>query len=522
MTAWLNGTFTNQMLGSPANPNRFLAGDGSKLLTHSYGEIKATGNPSYGRWSLEKSSFVAGGGPMWTNTNTCVFGPNCSPSGICGDSSARDYSLSECVGTNNPTTGGHGREAAISAVNGSIQVNNNLSAGGYSEYSPYYLGPAHYGIGDTDDKWITLDTALKCCADPTTSSSAAPCNPGYNRDTQKGCQNLMLDYCSNNWDDQVCTQYAQAYQTIPDATSVVRTTLVNYINSRSPPDYTSKKLDNNAVRDDSTDPFFTSVVPTICSYAKGACDCVLNQYCAQFGRADMTKDDTLRVLCGCHMSQTPTAPLTCGNDADKLNLRNTTVLPNQYTYPETGVMCDPMCKYSGTMENNAFTPCEESVCIIDNVNVNLINSSSEVDLSQACGTPSGGVSSCYIGDVDVNDISSEGKVKLAENCGKCYRYIEGDIPQVIECNTLQPAATLKPLIPLEPPLLPLEPAPSATTTPLIPLVRPVTPTPEPPAPKWEVWVRTNRVPLIVTGAVLLLAAIIAIVVFIVRAVRRRV
>lgn len=109
------------------------------------------------------------------------------------------------------------------------------------------------------------------------------------------------------------------------------------------------------------------------------------------------------------------------------------------------VQCDPMCMMPDAIpvvQNLQPVRCERSACIIDNVTIDIINSSTGgIGFDQACGgcggsSGAGGGCMCYISGVNINvDGSAIGNLNLKQNCGQCYTYDKNSTPQPVDCST---------------------------------------------------------------------------------------
>lgn len=333
-------------------------------------------------------------------------------------------------------------------------------------------------------KFKTDQEAFACCTSSGSDQIAQMCGPGFmpSAETQNSlCIPFMLALCETNWDQDACQRYLGSYKSNDDVRPVVQRTVANYINGiadrpenkctytdgplKGQPgtnDYTSpaigkmcKKADNT-LRDDANDPFLSDSLFKLCSLDSGSsdgflstrdgiCDNILNQYCAQFTRQDLQLDEAsggiLMKLCGCHLAVPQQKPDggCIGNSPPQTCLKysspnfpqgiSTTVQSTQYPYPATPSQCDPICNQAGVIPNNQT--CTETVCIMDNVNVQTIASScgKGINITQVCaqGTKGKGTGNCYMSDVYVNSISSScGGVFLNQNCNACFTYPEGE------------------------------------------------------------------------------------------------
>jgi hypothetical protein len=243
-----------------------------------------------------------------------------------------------------------------------------------------------------------------------------------------GCSSYMSTYCNSfgydgssepQW-DPICDTYLTA-QGNPIAAAQVVTNIAN-ANSQTPYSPTTPN------------PFFglnstgnTSYAAQYCSQYPGSCNNALANYCSTVTRDDMyNSDGSLNVnlvnTCGCFMQQ------------------NTTNYP--FLNNSISIECDPICSVA-SVQKGQFLPngswsrleCGETVCIIDDVVLNYINSSGgAVNFSQVCGGNciSGSCSMCYINGVNVNAINSQfqGDLNLSQNCQAC----SNDSNQPIPCS----------------------------------------------------------------------------------------
>lgn len=253
------------------------------------------------------------------------------------------------------------------------------------------------------------------------------------------CVDFMLGICENNWDQDYCAAYLQSFENgvgNSDVLTVFQDATANYINNMAAKtgcgynDYTSVALGNSCkmpsgkMRDDSKDTFINGTLVNFCKTNPGKFDNLLNQYCGQFTRSDLDGDDTfLQSLCGCHLSD--------GSDiapgSTPLHLHNPRQEHNQYAYPGVTTACDPLCAYAGTIQSSA-TPCSQTVCIMDNIGVNMINShcNQGINITQVCGASFKGgptTGDCYMSNVDIDLINSScGYERIAQYCNTCFTY----------------------------------------------------------------------------------------------------
>ncbi|MDB4769497.1 hypothetical protein OAG24_00890 [bacterium] len=442
------GTSSQKALTTPSAQGKFLLSDWHHKDPNGNGTVRmvskkdAKNYPSQGR-----AFYLKDNGSLfnWADpAGGCINLYKASEAGKGGD----PY-ISECAagspfewkgGTNYKGKPGDGSGLYFNSTDSGTKSRGNLCYNpnkGLYTFGEY--GGKEYGEWNHKEcSWIDSDTARWCCSTPNIlSPDKKYCDPSYMPNTPGGtCPSLMLELCQNKWDSTACKNYLQAFKNSPDAHQVVKTAIVNELNRREPPDYTPAR--------DNKDPFLTTTTPSLCSTVPGACDGLLNQYCAQFTRSDLNKDITLQRLCGCHMSKGEQPSFS------ELKLENPTVQPNQYIYPGVDIECDPTCRFSNTIPysvkiGNTWVPakCDATTCILSNISLNDINSTGGFNIDQNCGGCGDGNCSCYITDVIINKINSQGKVNLKQNCGSCYVTKQGESganAKRVECATLGPYA----------------------------------------------------------------------------------
>jgi len=194
--------------------------------------------------------------------------------------------------------------------------------------------------------------------------------------------------------------------------------------------------DNNAITSPQTsgslfDPFITQLID-VCRSNPGACDSVLKQKCAGVKRADLANNVNLANLCGCFMADIEYA-----------------------SFSEFGInrVCDPVCVLgssvhlldTSTSNPAKFQECTQSICVIDDVTINILAKSvtGGITFAQACGScagnTGGGSCRCYINDTSISAVNSLiGDVSFNQQCGGpplCYKSAPavGAPPVQIDC-----------------------------------------------------------------------------------------
>lgn len=324
--------------------------------------------------------------------------------------------------------------------------------------------------------WLTLEDAAACCSLPESGRQFDQCKSSYNpSSTNSSCPDVMLNYCTNKWiqqcsgktstsldniltskvsdkcsnDGSPCAMYLSDFKNSPSGQKTIKKAIINFIdnnaekssirkNGQPVPDYISSR--------DKTNNFFTSVIPNLCSTVPGACDDVLSYYCASHTRDELNKDDTLRKMCGCYLQaggENQQKPLEM-----KYKMTNPPQTKAQYPFPDLKVPCDPLCNFRNVVQkdqniNGNWQPdkCQSTVCIMDNININIINSKTGgIYLKQECSD-----GQCFIDRNVVNQIKNaeeKHNVKISDNCKKCFLFDPsnpGD-PQCVNCKTFLPCS----------------------------------------------------------------------------------
>lgn len=122
----------------------------------------------------------------------------------------------------------------------------------------------------------------------------------------------------------------------------------------------------------------------------GACTTALNSFCSGYTRDQITQNNTLNNFCGCY-----TTPDPVYNSLSNFNQA-----------------CDPVCNRATTVQtatNGVFNSCENTVCAISDVSVNLSQSEvGSINFSNVCpACPNNASCICYISGIDVNQTLSD-------------------------------------------------------------------------------------------------------------------
>lgn len=153
----------------------------------------------------------------------------------------------------------------------------------------------------------------------------------------------------------------------------------------------------------------------------GGCDLFLSRYCPQYTRDEIGADSVLASLCGCYVD--PIYPTT-------------TVSPQ----------CDSMCHLTTTAQiadpcTGVINRCSNTVCVIDDVNISLVDTEANAAFQQicpACDQVGSDPCVCIISGTDVSStIDSAGVgTNYTQYCGTnaiCYQTNEAGALVQVQC-----------------------------------------------------------------------------------------
>lgn len=165
---------------------------------------------------------------------------------------------------------------------------------------------------------------------------------------------------------------------------------------------------------------------SICSNYPGLCEQVLTRNCAAFTLEQLALQPGLIDWCGCYLS----------DDAYQKYVSQFQV--NRECTP----LCNRLTSIKYPTENGlASRPCNQDLCIIDDIALTLVNTTVEGNISfgQVCGNCTGGCR-CIFEDSDINIVNSKvgGNINFSQNCS-------GGVPQ---CRIVQEDGTTR-LVPCD-------------------------------------------------------------------------
>lgn len=141
----------------------------------------------------------------------------------------------------------------------------------------------------------------------------------------------------------------------------------------------------------------------ICCNYNSLCETALNNVCSSYSPENLVLNQELSSWCGCHL-----APQEYQSYSQFYNIP---------------IECSPMCNRPNVIPLTDFNAnpksCDVGTCIIDNVAINLSNTStSAINIGQICNGCAGGSCYCIISSDDVNIINStvNGSIVSLEDC----------------------------------------------------------------------------------------------------------
>lgn len=159
---------------------------------------------------------------------------------------------------------------------------------------------------------------------------------------------------------------------------------------------------------------FQRLLYLICRESPSACSLALTNTCSRYTRTQIESNATLTNYCGCYLSPDQYAQYT-----------------NFYGIQQ---QCDPLCARSETIP--PLEPCASNQCIIDNVTINLVGSTSgSINFNQLCGGCTFDQQcQCYLNDVSINVVESTvGNIDLVQRCQgglSCFDVVNNEVVEV--------------------------------------------------------------------------------------------
>lgn len=161
------------------------------------------------------------------------------------------------------------------------------------------------------------------------------------------------------------------------------------------------------------------IIYNYCNQYPGLCDQALFDYCEQYNYQDLINDVPLTRLCGCFMPQ-----------SEYNRYSEHVSMPRE---------CAPVCNRddaikTGNIGNMQWNRCNRTICLIDDVTVNAINSDIALDIQQVCGGCGGeGDEStgctCIMSGLDFTAVDSDIRLQLEQHCTgiHCHKKEDGNV-----------------------------------------------------------------------------------------------
>lgn len=260
------------------------------------------------------------------------------------------------------------------------------------------------------------------------------CKPEQRSWSSSGCDNSMSELCSvpqnhgpglNNTDfelwkkGEICNAYVSSDDSSSSGKNKVIINSVNAINQKYP-------LTNFTNFSQQAIDVWNGVQSAISSGAPNGANDALLSVCKPFNRKFLSslnsadsKEAIPMNLCGCHM-------------------KGTEYLKYAGTIQEGAYRsCDPLCVKEGTVplfSKGVPQTCTQSNCVIDDITVNLINSTVDggINLSQQCPGKN-----CYFSEPQILDNQGKIKEEISANCDRCFIYKNSNPfnPEEVDCKS---------------------------------------------------------------------------------------
>jgi len=164
-----------------------------------------------------------------------------------------------------------------------------------------------------------------------------------------------------------------------------------------------------SIDSDKYTPLSSLIYNNLCCRFPELCQEILPKICETKTTEDISLNPNVARLCGCFLSSSEYQHYF---ETYGISIECSPMCNNNYIIPLTDVDKNPIV-------------CNETVCIIDNVSVNILNSqvNGSVNISQFCGNCGNGSSCTCIVDGDtlqISDSTVNGNINLNEVCGNTF------------------------------------------------------------------------------------------------------
>lgn len=259
------------------------------------------------------------------------------------------------------------------------------------------------------------------------------------------CTQVMALYCSNNDEGVNGQTYTEKWQG-DELTSPCRQFVA--LNLGNPVQYVPvvdayvrryllterKAITYKQQGSDIYDPAIDDVVK-VCQTYVGSCDNLLSTVCRGFTRQELSGNPNSAKLCGCFLSDEEFAKeggvFGVSRECASTCIIQSAVKPRDPANP------------------TSFLRCKQSICIIDDVTINILGKSNtgNISFNQACGScGDSGSCVCAISDVSITAVESTIKdTSFSQQCGgvskiRCFKKDINGVPQSVPCDNLDPNA----------------------------------------------------------------------------------
>nr|WRK65189.1 transmembrane domain containing protein [Marseillevirus futianmevirus] len=262
-----------------------------------------------------------------------------------------------------------------------------------------------------------------CCTGLFNNETALnKCAPGWCPDT-KLCHDAMISHCSSasGWQDGSNPRDYSTSSCARYVNNSKKELAADFLQKTLPAAFGSYRL----ITGEAIPPPIQSLnnyLSNTCKLFPGSCSSFLSGFCQALSREDMTQGQVYADVCGCYMPE------------------------SQYPFSDKVPRpCDPICNLPNaipfaTPGSDSEERCTDTVCILDNISIDVKNSSGgKIALNQLCGNSRGKdskFSQCYFDNVTVDGVNAmlTSGDTIQQGCDICFSGGTAENPTEVSCG----------------------------------------------------------------------------------------
>jgi hypothetical protein len=282
-------------------------------------------------------------------------------------------------------------------------------------------GTANYGYGLNCTRKTYNGDSLECCLNKVNVSkkyktgeheaknAIYTCSPGYTDSTSQ-CGQVVGDYCAANldqWSDNgYCTNYMNGSNNLDNKATVLKKTTERL------------SVIPNILQHDGRAPYLKNIL-NFCKSQPLGC---------QTGLMTMCKDYTMDEIYNAHTNSKNSIVNQNLSSACSCHLDDSQFKPPYTPIGSIPQVCTPLCNAAipppipyGFNNDRGYATCDQNVCVMNGINVNLTNSpGTTVNVDQVCGNCTDGQCACYLDTTNIKGAESAfNKINYTQKCGQC-------------------------------------------------------------------------------------------------------